>query len=126
MAALPDSPTAAPARSVLDGETRVQIPLEEAAGMLDISRWLAYKLARSGELPTNRVGRNLYVPVAVLRPPQAAAWVLPAPKRRPLGVLPPVPARGQPGRAAAPHAGPGRRRQGAGAGPGAQAPRSRR
>jgi hypothetical protein len=35
--------------------------------MLDISRWLAYKLARSGELPTNRVGRNLYVPVAVLR-----------------------------------------------------------
>ena len=67
MAALPDSPTATPARSVLDGETRVQIPLEEAAGMLDISRWLAYKLARSGALPTNRVGRNLYVPVAVLR-----------------------------------------------------------
>jgi hypothetical protein len=70
MAPLPDSPTAptiTPARSVLDGETRVQIPLEEAAGMLDISRWLAYKLARSGELPTNRVGRNLYVPVAVLR-----------------------------------------------------------
>jgi hypothetical protein len=68
MAALSDSSaTASPARSVLDGETRVQIPLEEAAGMLDISRWLAYKLARSGGLPTNRVGRNLYVPVAVLR-----------------------------------------------------------
>jgi hypothetical protein len=67
MAAPLDSPATAPARSVLDGETRVQIPLEEAAGMLDISRWLAYKLARSGALPTNRVGRNLYVPVAVLR-----------------------------------------------------------
>ena len=67
MAPLPNSPTIAPGRSVLDGETRVQIPLEEAAGMLDISRWLAYKLARSGGLPTNRVGRNLYVPVAVLR-----------------------------------------------------------
>jgi excisionase family DNA binding protein len=67
MPALPDSPAAAPPRSVLDGETRVQIPLEEAARLLDISRWLAYKLARSGELPTNRVGRNLYVPVAVLR-----------------------------------------------------------
>jgi hypothetical protein len=67
MAAPPNSPAASPARSVLDGETRVQIPLEEAAGMLDISRWLAYKLARSGALPTNRVGRNLYVPVAVLR-----------------------------------------------------------
>jgi excisionase family DNA binding protein len=61
------SPAAAPPRSVLDGETRVQIPLEEAARLLDISRWLAYKLARSGELPTNRVGRNLYVPIGVLR-----------------------------------------------------------
>ncbi len=67
MAALPESSSAAPARSVLDGETRVQIPIEEAARLLDISRWLAYKLARSGGLPTNRVGRNLYVPVAVLR-----------------------------------------------------------
>jgi excisionase family DNA binding protein len=67
MAPLSVSATASPARSVLDGETRVQIPLEEAARLLDISRWLAYKLARSGELPTNRVGRNLYVPVAVLR-----------------------------------------------------------
>jgi excisionase family DNA binding protein len=68
MAALPDSPaTASAARSVLDGETRLQLPLEEAARLLDISKWLAYKLARSGELPTNRVGRNLYVPVAVLR-----------------------------------------------------------
>jgi excisionase family DNA binding protein len=67
MAAPSDSPTATPGRSVLDGETRLQLPLEEAARLLDISRWLAYKLARSGELPTNRVGRNLYVPVAVLR-----------------------------------------------------------
>ena len=67
MAPVSDSPTAAPTRSVLDGETRVQIPIEEAARLLDISRWLAYKLARSGALPTNRVGRNLYVPVAVLR-----------------------------------------------------------
>jgi excisionase family DNA binding protein len=67
MAALSDSPAASPAQSVLDGETRVQIPIEEAARLLDISRWLAYKLARSGGLPTNRVGRNLYVPVAVLR-----------------------------------------------------------
>ncbi len=67
MTALSDSPTARPSSSVLDGETRVQIPIEEAARLLDISKWLAYKLARSGDLPTNRVGRNLYVPVAVLR-----------------------------------------------------------
>jgi excisionase family DNA binding protein len=53
--------------SVLDGERRVQIPLDEAAGLLGISKWTAYKLAKSGELPTNRVGRNLFVPVPVLR-----------------------------------------------------------
>jgi excisionase family DNA binding protein len=67
LSATPDTSAASLARSVLDGETRVQIPIEEAARLLDISRWLAYKLARSGGLPTNRVGRNLYVPVAVLR-----------------------------------------------------------
>ena len=68
MTALPDSPaTATPARSVLDAETRVQIPIKEAAALLGMSEWLAYKLARSGELPTNRMGGNLYVPVAVLR-----------------------------------------------------------
>jgi excisionase family DNA binding protein len=53
--------------SVLDGERRVQLPLEEAARLLGISKWLAYRLAHVGELPTNRIGRNLYVPVAVLR-----------------------------------------------------------
>jgi hypothetical protein len=61
------APLAPPAASVLDGERRVQVPLDEAAGLLGISKWLAYKLAKSSELPTNRVGRNLYVPVAVLR-----------------------------------------------------------
>jgi excisionase family DNA binding protein len=44
------------------------IPLPEAAERLGISRWQAYKLARSGRLPTTRLGaRDLYVPVAVLR-----------------------------------------------------------
>jgi excisionase family DNA binding protein len=67
MAAPPvDQPTPA-AASVLDGERRVQLPLEEAARLLGISKWLAYRLVHAGELPTNRVGRNLYVPVAVLR-----------------------------------------------------------
>ena len=33
-----------------------------------ISRWQAYKLARSGRLPTTRLGaRDLHVPAAVLR-----------------------------------------------------------
>jgi hypothetical protein len=49
--------------SVLHGERRVQLPLEEAARLLGISGWLAH----ASELPTNRIGRNLHVPVAVLR-----------------------------------------------------------
>jgi len=61
------TPLAPTPGSVLDGERRVQIPLDEAARLLGISKWTAYKLAKSGELPTNRVGRNLYVPVPVLR-----------------------------------------------------------
>ena len=61
-------PSPTPAGSVLDGDPRVQIPLPEAAERLGISRWQAYKLARSGRLPTTRLGaRDLYVPAAVLR-----------------------------------------------------------
>jgi excisionase family DNA binding protein len=38
------------------------------AERLGISRWQAYKLARSGRLPTTRLGtRDLHVPAAVLR-----------------------------------------------------------
>jgi len=44
--------------SVLDGDPRILIPLPEAAERLGISRWQAYKLARSG---------GLHVPAAVLR-----------------------------------------------------------
>ena len=62
------SPTPAAAGSVLDGDPRVLIPLPEAAERLGISRWQAYKLARSGRLPSTRLGaRDLYVPAAVLR-----------------------------------------------------------
>ena len=62
------SPTAAAAGSVLYGDPRILIPLPEAAQRLGISRWQAYQLARSGRLPTTRLGaRDLYVPAAVLR-----------------------------------------------------------
>ena len=62
------SPTAPASGSVLDGDPRILIPLPEAAELLGISRWQAYKLARSGRLPTTRLGaRDLYVPAAVLR-----------------------------------------------------------
>jgi excisionase family DNA binding protein len=61
-------PNPAAAGSVLDGDPRVLIPLPEAAERLGISRWQAYKLARSGRLPTTRLGvRDLHVPAAVLR-----------------------------------------------------------
>jgi excisionase family DNA binding protein len=62
------SPTPAAPGSVLDGDPRILIPLPEAAERLGISRWQAYKLARSGRLPTTRLGaRDLHVPAAVLR-----------------------------------------------------------
>jgi excisionase family DNA binding protein len=61
-------PAPTPAGSVLDGDPRILIPLPEAAERLGISRWQAYKLARSGRLPTTRLGaRDLHVPAAVLR-----------------------------------------------------------
>jgi excisionase family DNA binding protein len=62
------SPAMAAPTSVLAGDTRVLIPLPEAAARMGISLWQAYKLARSGRLPTTRPGRrDLYVPAAVLR-----------------------------------------------------------
>jgi excisionase family DNA binding protein len=62
------APSPASAGSVLDGDPRILIPLREASERLGISRWQAYKLARSGRLPTTRLGaRDLYVPAAVLR-----------------------------------------------------------
>jgi len=62
------SPTEPGSGSVLDGDPRILIPLPEAAQRLGISRWQAYKLARSGRLPATRLGaRDLYVPAAVLR-----------------------------------------------------------
>jgi excisionase family DNA binding protein len=67
MTAQPDPSPAAPV-SVLDGDPRILIPLPEAAERLGISRWQAYKLARSGRLPTTRLGaRDLHVPAAILR-----------------------------------------------------------
>jgi hypothetical protein len=54
--------------SVFDGDTRVLVPLGEFAQRMGISQWLAYKLARSGRLPTTRPGkRELYVPMAAAR-----------------------------------------------------------
>jgi excisionase family DNA binding protein len=54
--------------SVFDGDPRVLIPMAEVAQRMGVSLWQAYKLARTGRLPTTRPGkRDLFVPAAVLR-----------------------------------------------------------
>ena len=45
---------------------RLTVTVEEAAGMLGISRGLAYELVRRGELPSLRLGRRIVVPVRAL------------------------------------------------------------
>lgn len=42
------------------------LTVEETAHALGISRTLAYEAARTGELPTIRIGRRLLVPKAAL------------------------------------------------------------
>ena len=46
---------------------RSTVTIEEAAPILGISRGSTYAAARTGELPTIRIGRRLLVPVAGLR-----------------------------------------------------------
>lgn len=48
-----------------DSERRT-VSVEEAGHILGISRGSAYALARTGELPTIRLGRRLVVPKAAL------------------------------------------------------------
>lgn len=43
------------------------VTVEEAGTLLGISRGSAYEAARSGDLPTIRIGRRLMVPTAALR-----------------------------------------------------------
>jgi excisionase family DNA binding protein len=64
----PHPTSSAEPTSVFDGDPRVLIPMAEAAQRMGVSLWQAYKLARSGRLPTTRPGkRDLFVPAAVLR-----------------------------------------------------------
>ena len=46
--------------------TVLVVTVTEAAEMLGISRSLAYELARTGQLPSLRLGRRLVVPRAAL------------------------------------------------------------
>jgi len=47
-------------------EGRLVLSVTEAAELLGISRGLAYELARTGQLPSLRLGRRVVVPRAAL------------------------------------------------------------
>ena len=50
-----------------DWRDRSTVTVEEAAPIIGVSRGSAYAAARSGEIPTVRVGRRMVVPVVALR-----------------------------------------------------------
>ena len=45
---------------------RMTVTVQEAATILGVGRNKAYEAARSGEIPTVRIGRRLLVPLAAL------------------------------------------------------------
>jgi excisionase family DNA binding protein len=51
----------------VEDRIRLTCTVEEAAEMLGIGRSLAYKAARSGTIPTLRIGHRVVVPLARLR-----------------------------------------------------------
>ena len=50
---------------------RMTVTVEEAATILGVGRNKAYEAARSGEIPTIRIGKRVLVPVASLERPLA-------------------------------------------------------
>lgn len=58
--------------------TRVTYTVTEAAGVLGISRALAYELVARGDLPAIRLGRRIVVPAPALRALLEERWVGPA------------------------------------------------
>jgi excisionase family DNA binding protein len=52
---------------------RLTVTVEEAGRLLGVSRNSAYELARTGQLPTLRLGRRLLVPKAALEKMLAGA-----------------------------------------------------
>lgn len=60
-------------------QERMTLSVEEAAGLLGISRALAYELVRRGELPRLRLGRRVLVPRRALEQFVASALDAPEP-----------------------------------------------
>lgn len=53
--------------TIEDLRHRTVVTVEEAGGVLDLSRSAAYRAADRGDIPTIRIGRRLVVPVPELR-----------------------------------------------------------
>lgn len=56
-----------PTLTIDDVADRATLRIEEAGEILGIGRWAAYAGAKSGDIPTIRIGRRILVPVARLR-----------------------------------------------------------
>jgi len=65
--------TAGEPHVVEESRRRLAVSVTEAAGMLGISRGLAYELVHRGELPVIQLGRRLVVPIVALERLGAAA-----------------------------------------------------
>lgn len=52
--------------AVSSGPERLTLTVEEAAGLIGISRAFAYEAVRRGEIPSIRIGRRVLVPRAAL------------------------------------------------------------
>jgi hypothetical protein len=50
-----------------DWRNKSTVTIEEGAPIIGVSRGSAYAAARTGEIPTLRIGKRLLVPVAALR-----------------------------------------------------------
>jgi excisionase family DNA binding protein len=56
-----------PTEAFVDSPRRATLTVSEAAIVLGVSRSTAYELARTGELPSLRLGRRVVVPTTALR-----------------------------------------------------------
>jgi excisionase family DNA binding protein len=52
---------------LLPGSTRATVSVEEAGQILGIGRSAAYEAAKTGQLPTIRIGRRVLVPLPMLK-----------------------------------------------------------
>lgn len=62
-----DGGPAGPLDDDLPGSPRLTLTVTEAAAALGVSRSTAYKLVRTGEIPSLRLGSRIVVPVEALR-----------------------------------------------------------